>query len=389
MHKLVHNIQISGLTLIDLRKAFDLVDHSTLLQKLQLYGRNEDAVTWFRSYLCDRQFQVVIDNQFSTKANITSGVPQGSILGPLLFILHMNDLPFHLSETEIYLYADDATQYVSDSSLQNVEVRLGREIQPVIQWSAMNKMVLNEKKTKTMLTASSQKLSTHQENSCVTLNGSSIDAVTSEKLLGVYFDQTLSWTGHVDSLCKSISQRLGVLRRIRHYLPYKAHVAFYNCLILSLMDCCCVVWGNTSKQNLDRIYRVQKRAARLILGADGKAPSLPLFLQLGWLPIHDRIKYFRAVTVYKALHNLAPSYISSLIRPFNRVHSFKTRGSVKDSLQLPIVTSKSGQRMFAFLASSKWNTLDSDIRNGPSRPSFRNRYLKMAFLKLEDRLIVL
>ena len=106
--------QISGLTSINLRKAFDLVDHTTLLQKLQLYGLNEDAVTWFRSYLCDRQFQDVIDNQFSTKANITSGVPQGSILGPLLFILHMNDLPFHLSKTEIDLYADHATQYVSD-----------------------------------------------------------------------------------------------------------------------------------------------------------------------------------------------------------------------------------------------------------------------------------
>ena len=109
-----------------------------------------------------------------------------------------------------------------------------------------------------MVIASSQKLSTLQENICVTLNGSSIDAVTSEKLLGVYFDQMLSWTGHVDSLCKSISQRLGVLRRVKHYLPYyKARVAFYNCLILSLMDYCCVVWGNTSKQNLDKIYRLQ------------------------------------------------------------------------------------------------------------------------------------
>lgn len=191
--------QISGLTLIDLRKAFDLVDRPTLLQKLQLYGLNEEAVNWFRSYLSDRQFQVVIDNQFSTKANITSGVPQGSILGPLLFILHMNDLPFHLTETEIDLYADDATQYASDNSLQNVEVKLNRQIQPIIHWSLMNKMVLNEEKTKVMVVASSQKLSTLQETICVTLNGSPIEAVTSEKLLGVYFDQTLSWTGHVDS----------------------------------------------------------------------------------------------------------------------------------------------------------------------------------------------
>ena len=93
-----------------------------------------------------------------------------------------------------------------------------------------------------------------------------------------------------------------------------------------------------------------------------------------------------AITVYKALHNLAPSYISSLIRPFNRVHSFKTRDSVKDSWQLPKVTSKSGQRTVEFLASSEWNTLDPNIRNAPSLPSFRNKYLEMAFFKLKNGL---
>ena len=138
---------------------------------------------------------------------------------------------------------------------------------------------------------------------------------------------------------------------------------------------------------MEQYKAMQKRyRVHVALDADDKAPSLPLFLQPGWLPIYDRIKYFRAITVYKALNILAPSYISSLISLFNRVHSFKTRGSVKESLHLPKVTSKSGQRMFAFLASSEWNTLDSNVRNASSLPSFRNKYLKMAFSNPKDGL---
>ena len=137
--------------MIDLRKAFDLVDHPTLLLKLSLYGLGNKALPWFCTYPINREFQEVIDSQFSNKATIISGVPQGSILDPLLFILYMNDLPLHLSETQIDLYADDATQYVSGSNIQVVEEKLTRDILPIIQWSEMNKMVLNERRPKLCL----------------------------------------------------------------------------------------------------------------------------------------------------------------------------------------------------------------------------------------------
>ena len=141
------------------------------------------------------------------------------------------------------------------------------------------------------------------------------------------------------------------------------------------MDYCCVVWGNTSKENLDRIHRIQKRAARLILDADYKAPSLPLFIKLNWLPIYERIKYF---------HCLAPSYLQDLVTPFNTVHNFDTRGSGDNLLQLPKVTSESGGCTFKILAASDWNSLDRNIRNSSSLYSFKHSFLKTTFERLRD-----
>ena len=127
-----------------------------------------------------------------------------------------------------------------------------------------------------------------------------------------------------------------------------------------------MMWGNTSKKNLDSIHRLQKRAARLILDADYKAPSLPLFIKLNWLTIYERIKYFRCLTVLKTLDNLAPSYLQDLVTPFNTVHNFNTRGSGDNLLQLTKVLSESGRRTFKFLAASDWNSLDRNIRNSSS-----------------------
>ena len=128
-----------------------------------------------------------------------------------------------------------------------------------------------------MIVSSSSKMSKLPDHLSITINQSQIETVPSEKLLAVYIDLTLSWSTHIDYICKKLSQRLGILRRIRHNLTYEARLAFYSCLRLLLMDYCCIVWGNTSKENLDRFHHLQKKAARLILDRESKAPSLPLF----------------------------------------------------------------------------------------------------------------
>ena len=137
--------------------------------------------------------------------------------------------------------------------------------------------------------------------------------------------------------------------------------------------------GETPPKKPGSIHRLQKRAARLILDADYKAPSLPLFIKLNWLPIYERIKYFRCLTVFKTLDNLAPSYLQDLVTPFNTVHNFNTRGSGDNMLQLPKVSSESGRRTFKFLAASDWNSLDRSIRNSSSLYSFKDSFFKTTF----------
>jgi hypothetical protein len=222
-------------------------------------------------------------------------------------------------------------------------------------------MVVNTEKTKTMDIGSKFKV---RENINLDLNGSQVKTTDNNKLLGVHFDQNLNCNNHIDILCKRVSQRLGIFRQIRHFLPFRARMAFYNCVILSIItDYCCVVWGNTCQKNFDKILKLQKRAARLILDTDRKAHSLPLFLQLGSLPIGERIKYFRCLLVFKLLNNLRLGYMKNLLTPFKNVHCQNTWGSTNNNLVLPRVSINSGKHSFSFLTASDWNSLDVDIRN--------------------------
>ena len=167
-------------------------------------------------------------------------------------------------------------------------------------------------------------------------------------------------------------------------MPCEAHLAFYHCLILSLIDDCCVIWGNASKENLDRSHRLQKRGARLILDGHYEAPLLPLFLELGWLPIHEQIKFLQAVTIFKALNGLSPSFITDLLHPLNKVHNINMHGCTKN-LKLPKVNTNFGKRIFAFLASSECNLLPVNVKNYSSLSSFRKNSITMAFSKLRGK----
>ena len=181
-----------------------------------------------------------VDNHMSDKATIASGVPQGSILGPLLFIIYTNDLPLHISNSNVELFADDATLYASGSTVNEVEQQLGDETIPLVPWINDNSMVLSKEKTKAMAVATSRKHADLREF-MVTIDGSIIQSVRQKRVLGIHFDHCQSWSVHIDIIHKKISQRLGILRRIAHLLPLPARLAFHNCLILSpygLLLCC-------------------------------------------------------------------------------------------------------------------------------------------------------
>ena len=196
------------------------------------------------------------------------------------------------------------------------------------------------------------------------------------------FNKFLSWNLHINYLCSKLRSRLYLFNKIKHYLPLGARIRFYEGLVQPIIDYGCVIWGNTTKENLKRIHRLMKMFARSILDIKKAKDSniVELFMKLGWIPIDERIKYFKCVMIYKAAHGLSPDYISNMFNPIHFIHSHNTRASVRQELYVPNFKSESGRKTFIYSGAQLWNSLSPYILNAVSLPTFKKRY--MVILKL-------
>ena len=219
------------------------------------------------------------------------GVPQGSILGPLLFVLYINDFPLYLKSCETDLYADDTTIHVSGSNLNNMQIKVQSDLDEVERWCNENNMFINTNKTKCMVIGTKQKVLSQESELNLRIGSDILQNSVCEKLLGVKIDQNLSWKDQIDHICSIISSRIYLLSKIKKYLDTECRKLFYNGYILPIIDYCCIVWSGCNSESLARLLKLQKRAARLILDADPLSPSQPLFRQLGWMTVDERIKY--------------------------------------------------------------------------------------------------
>ena len=276
----------------DFKKAFDLIDHDILLSKLEAYGIISKELTLLANYLKGRRSSVVIGGVQSKYRLITHGVPQGSVLGPLLFIIFVNDLPNSVCQSTVDIYADDTTLSTSAvvSDLPAIQQRLQDDINNIADWTSNNKMVLNASKTKSLLvTGKRLEKKAPDTNLKLSCKGSEIEQITSQKLLGVKLDNHLSFTEHIDDICKKVSQRIAVLKKIKRNLPLAERKLYFNALIKPIMLYGSCTWCTASEENVNRVSKLQKRAARVILDADIGERSELLFRQLDWLPLKEEL----------------------------------------------------------------------------------------------------
>jgi exonuclease III len=368
--------QMVGVAFVDLRKAFDSVHHNMLINKLEMYGCSSGTLSWFQSYLGSRSQVVNVRGHYSDEENILRGVPQGSILGPLLFVLFVNDFHLHLTKTCSNLYADDTNIYATGKSVAEISCQLTEDMGHLWNWCTDNDMYVNVDKTKCMLMSTSQKRSHMKEAKLVVnVENMELDICNSHRLLGVHVNNVFSWDEQVKDVSKTVNYYLSVFKKMRKYLPERARIAYCNGCILSHIDYCNTVWGNTTVANTDKLQRLQKRAARMIFD-DYTSLPYELYSKLNWLPFTKRVEHNKAVMVYKCLNNNMPTYLSNLFE-YQRNTRYNLRSEEREQLVVPKPRLELYiKQSFSYSGAKIWNSMPVSVKNSDSVQVFKKKSLE-------------
>lgn len=371
--------EIVGAILVDFRKAFDLVDHNILLNKLKLYKINRTALNWFESYLKYRPQKVSFNNLLSEERYVKHGVPQGSILGPLLFLLFINDLPLH-TDVNTDLYADDATIYQANSSLKEIEITLQKALSNIAEWCKQNGMLINLDKTKAMLITTRQKRNRLERDINIIFNGIPLTTVSNERILGVQIDNNLLWGDHISKVAKKMSTNIWLLSKIKCYLSLEHRLLFYKGYIQPHLDYANTVWGGTARSNISKIERLQKRACRVIL--DYKMDNIYKSMNdLKIMTLSERLFFRKAKLMFKVSNAMTPDYINDIFSRRQQLNLDGTemhvlRSMAADNFILPKPKTELYKGSMAFSGPIIWGSLPTQVKNAPSVESFHSRCIK-------------
>ena len=325
IHHHLDNNRYVGTLFLDLSKAFDSVDLDILLNKLKYYGitSHTHIHNWFSSYLLNRN-QIVEINQFHSHSNtVTHGVPQGSVLGPLLFLLYINDLVKSSSLLNFRLFADDTLLFLADSNLETLQSNMNTELDHVMEWMRANKLTINVTKTKAMVFHSNKK--SIPQDFTFTLGTTSIPYVKSTKYLGLTFDDRLSWSFHLNNIKIKLSKSLGALFKIRNYCPPPVLRNIYFSLIYPFLLYGILCWGCSSDSKLKPLQTTQNKILRCMTFSAHDSHANPLYKQLNLLKIKDIFYQQCSLFMFKYHNSLLPNKFNNYFISMSNIHNYNTR----------------------------------------------------------------
>ena len=299
-----------------------------------------------------------MENKYSKPQSISIGVPQGSILGPLLFLIFINDLPRCLQSCEATLHADDTVIYYSSTSITDIEDKINQDLFNVAAWLDNNLLTLNLDKSEFIIIGSPHKLKLCG-NVKITIYNCAVKLTTSLKYLGVRINCHLTWSDHIDEIISKCNQRIGILRRVHDLLPLNTRITLYKSLVLSLLDYADIIWGDKDNITLmSDLQILQNKAAKAILGWPVYTSASSALNTLKWKPLSLRRKYHRALFTYKCINDLINFDLN--LTSNESVHTYNTRR--KSDFRLPIVKTKWGKQRFIYQAIKGWNDLYLEIK---------------------------
>ena len=316
-----------------------------------VYLQNLSTVCFLTSYLQDGTQRVFLNGQYSTEGEEKCGIPQGSVLGPLLFCIFINDLPLNITNDNVVcdLFADDNYIHSCGSDLQSVQTSLREGLNDVSMWCDQNHMVIHPHKTKCTVLTTRQK---HQRRSLtlnLTLGKNPVQQVREHRVLGVIIDEELKWQSHIDNICKHLSKNLFLLSQLRHYVDSDVREIFFQAHLLSHINYASTVWNGASEVHLKKLNSLHRRAAKLILPGQSLSTTEQLN-KLNILPLDKKLKFNRCVTMFKIHTGKAPTYLSDFLHR-------ATARYVSTNYVLPRPRIDQFKTSFAFSGSSAWNTL--------------------------------
>ena len=367
---------LSLLSMLDLSAAFGTIDHQILLQRLKYtFGIDGVVLKWFTSYLENRNQYVLIDQLKSDLSSLTFGVPQGSVLGPVLFTMYTQPLSDILNKNrcDYHKFADDTqlSKREVPSAFPLAVVCIENCIEEVSLWMKRNKLKLNPEKTEFISIGTKSKLNNLNVNN-VHVGGKALKTVSSVKNLGVFIDSTLTMKKHISQVCKSAYFELRRISHLKKYLNTSAIKQLISSLILSRIDYCNSLLAGLPYSSIDKLQKLQNNAARLILKKSKRDHATPMLADLHWLPVKYRIKYKLAVFGYRYFECTLPSYLHDLLQksiPSRQLRSTNERRFKQPKRNLVSY----GERAFSFQVPMVWNNLPRELKNAKSLESFRKQ----------------
>jgi hypothetical protein len=369
------NGQVSVLVLLDLSAAFDTIDHDILLQRLECdIGVKGTALSWFKSYLSDRYQFVNVNQNSSPHSRVTFGVPQGSVLGPILFTLYMMPLGNIIRNHDInfHCYADDTQLYLSMKPNESTQIdRLSACVKDIKTWMTLNYLLLNPEKTE-VIVIGPKRLRDSLCNQIIMLDNVSVAPSSTVRNLGVMFDQELSFKSHINQSTKTAYFHLRNIAKIRNILPKSAAEKVVHTLVSSRLDYCNALLAACPKTSIKSFQLVQNTAARLLTGTKRREHITPVLKSLHWLPVEYRIKFKILLLTYKAVNGMAPSYLKDLLVPYQPSRALRSQNS--KLLVVPRVSKSTvGGRAFSYQAPALWNQLSIEVREADTVSTFKAR----------------